>query len=91
MERALSARQLAPANFPSAQRASDSFTTRYPVSTAITNFLGQTPVAAQLLALPDDRKQTLIAHSVEQLASYVDDTGLAVPAENHFLTASKPG
>jgi ubiquinone/menaquinone biosynthesis C-methylase UbiE len=65
-------------------------TFRYPVSAVIADFLVQTPVAAQFTALPDDRKQAFIAHAVEQLASYVDDTGLAVPAENHFLTATKP-
>jgi SAM-dependent methyltransferase len=65
-------------------------TFRYTMVGLIADFLGQTPVSAQFLALPDDRKQALIAHVVEQLASYVDDTGLAVPAENHFLTAVKP-
>jgi hypothetical protein len=63
---------------------------RYPVPAGlVAGFMGATPVTAQFLALPDERKQALIAHVVEQLASYVDDTGLAVPVENHFLTASK--
>jgi ubiquinone/menaquinone biosynthesis C-methylase UbiE len=47
------------------------------------------PLAAQFLALPDDRKQAFITDIVERLASYVDDAGLAVPMENHFMTASK--
>ena len=42
-----------------------------------------------VLALPDDRKQAFIADIIEQTATYVDDAGLAVPMENHFLTASK--
>ncbi len=65
-------------------------TLRYPVpARLVSGFMGSTPVTAQFLALPDDRKRAFIAHIVEQLASYVDDTGLAVPMENHFLTASK--
>lgn len=47
------------------------------------------PITAQFLALPDDRKQAFIDRITERIASYVDDNGLAVPMENHFLTASK--
>ena len=47
------------------------------------------PMAAQFLALSDDRKQALIADIVKRLAGYVDDAGLAVPMENHVMTASK--
>ena len=65
-------------------------TLRYPVpARRVAGFMGSSPVTAQFSALPDDRKRAFIAHIVEQLASYVDDTGLAVPMENHFLTASK--
>ena len=53
--------------------------------------LGATPVTAQFLALSDDRRQAFVTHVVERIASYVDDAGLAVPQENHFLTASKSG
>ena len=48
------------------------------------------PFAALFLALSDDRKQALIDDIVKRLAGYVDDGGLAIPTENHFLTASKP-
>jgi hypothetical protein len=66
-------------------------TLRYPVPAGfVLGFVAQTPVAAQFLALPEDREQAFIAHVVELLASYVDDAGLAVPMENHFLTATKP-
>jgi ubiquinone/menaquinone biosynthesis C-methylase UbiE len=66
-------------------------TLRHPVPAGLVAlFMGATPVTAQFLALSDDRRQAFISHVVEQLASYVDDSGLAVPAENHFLTASKP-
>lgn len=64
-------------------------TLRYPVpARLVAGFMDAMPITAQFLALPDDRKRAFIAHIVEQLASYVDDTGLAVPMENHFLTAS---
>ena len=66
-------------------------TLRHPVpSGLVTLFMGATPVTGQFMDLPDDRKQAFVSHVVEQLASYVDDAGLAVPVENHFLTASKP-
>src|SRR4051812_21824892 len=67
-------------------------TTRYPTAAAlVTGFMGATPVTAQFLALSDDRRQAFVTHVVERIASYVDDAGLAVPQENHFLTASKSG
>lgn len=66
-------------------------TLRYPAPAGlVVGFMGTTPVTPQFLALPDERKQGFVAYVVEQLAGYVDDAGLAVPAENHFLTASKP-
>jgi len=66
-------------------------TLRHPVpSGLVTLFMGATPVTGQFMDLPDDRKQAFVSQVVEQLASYVDDAGLAVPVENHFLTASKP-
>jgi ubiquinone/menaquinone biosynthesis C-methylase UbiE len=55
----------------------------------ITGFMATTPVAAKFHALSDDRRQAFLAFVVEQLADYMDDDGLAVPQENHFLTASK--
>jgi ubiquinone/menaquinone biosynthesis C-methylase UbiE len=66
-------------------------TMRYPVpARLVAGFVATTPVAAQFRALPDDRQEAFVARVAEQLASYVDDAGLAVPQENHFLTASKP-
>ncbi len=56
----------------------------------VEGFLASTPVAAQVLALPDDRKTALVGHITDRLGSYIDDDGLAVSQENHFLTASKP-
>jgi hypothetical protein len=55
----------------------------------VSGFMGATPVTGQFLALSDDRQRAFVAHVVERLVGYVDDAGLAVPQENHFLTASK--
>jgi hypothetical protein len=63
---------------------------RYPVPARfITGWVSGAPITAQFLALPDDRKQAYIADIVERVATYVGDAGLALPMENHFLTASK--
>ena len=65
-------------------------TMRYPVPARfVAGWVSGAPITAQFLALPDDRKQAFIADIIEQIATYVDDAGLAVPMENHFLTASK--
>ena len=67
-------------------------TTRFPQPQgSLPAFMGATPVTGQFLALSDDRQQAFVAHVVERIANYVDDAGLAVPQENHFLTASKSG
>jgi ubiquinone/menaquinone biosynthesis C-methylase UbiE len=66
-------------------------TLRYPVPAGlVVGFISATPVTAQFAALPDHSREDFVAYVVKELASYVDDTGLAVPAENHFLSASKP-
>ena len=65
-------------------------TLRYPLPARIVSgFMGATPVTAQFLALPDDRKRAFVDHVVRRLASSVDDAGLAALQENHILTASK--
>ena len=46
-----------------------------------------TPMAGEFLALPDDEKARFGAYMTDRLASYVDDAGMAVPQENHFLFA----
>jgi hypothetical protein len=51
--------------------------------------MGSTPVAAQFAALSDERREAFVAYVAEQLASYVDDAGLAAPMENHYLAAIK--
>ena len=65
-------------------------TMRYPnAADYVAAFMGATPVTAQFVALPEEQRQAFIAQVAEKLASYVDDAGLAVPWENHFLTAVK--
>jgi len=49
--------------------------------------LQATPVASQFLALSQDQRLTLASFVADQLAGYVDDAGMAVPQENHFLFA----
>ena len=66
-------------------------TFRYPVPAGLVAlYMETTPITAQFAALPEDRRQSFVAGVVEQLAGYLDDDGLAIPMENHFLTASKP-
>jgi ubiquinone/menaquinone biosynthesis C-methylase UbiE len=66
-------------------------TARYPAPARFVNgFMGATPVTAQFLALSEDRRRAFVNYVVEQLVDAVDDTGLAFPLENHFLTASQP-
>ena len=65
-------------------------TMRYPnAADYVVAFMGATPVTAQFVALPEEQRKAFIAQVAEQLGSYVDDAGLAVPWENHFLTAIK--
>jgi ubiquinone/menaquinone biosynthesis C-methylase UbiE len=65
-------------------------TMRYPSpSRFAVGWINGTPIAAKFAALPDEQKRAFVVDVVERLAGYVDDSGLAVPMENHFLTASK--
>ena len=65
-------------------------TMRYPTASGmVTGFMGATPVTAQFLAMPDEQKSAFVDYVAGQLATYVDDEGLAAPMENHFLSATK--
>ena len=44
-------------------------------------------MASQFLALSQDQRLTLASFVAGQLAGYVDDAGMAVLQENHFLFA----
>jgi hypothetical protein len=50
-------------------------------------FVQAGPVAGNFLALSEENKQRFGAFIAKQLASYADDSGMAVPQENHYLTA----
>ena len=66
-------------------------TMRYPLpAKMVAGFMIATPIASQFQALPLDRQSEFVDFVAERLAGYVDDAGLAVPMENHFLTAVKP-
>ena len=66
-------------------------TMRYPApANMVAGFMVATPIASQFQALPSDRQRAFADYVAERLAGYVDDAGLAVPMENHFLTAVKP-
>jgi ubiquinone/menaquinone biosynthesis C-methylase UbiE len=66
-------------------------TLRYPVPAGLAAIWPMTtPVTTQFAGLPDDDRKAFVAYVVDRLAGYVDDAGLAVPVENHFLTALKP-
>ncbi|WP_043343595.1 class I SAM-dependent methyltransferase [Belnapia moabensis] len=63
-------------------------TIRYPDAAALaTGFMQATPAAGLFAALADDDKAKFGAHVAEQVKGYIDDAGLAVPQENHFLLA----
>jgi ubiquinone/menaquinone biosynthesis C-methylase UbiE len=49
--------------------------------------LQATPMASQFLALGNNQRTALMNYVADQLADYVDDAGMAVPQENHFLFA----
>ena len=56
----------------------------------MSSMLAAAPASSPIVSTCDCR-QAFVAHAVERLANYVDDAGLAVPQENHFLTAAKSG
>jgi ubiquinone/menaquinone biosynthesis C-methylase UbiE len=55
----------------------------------IAGFMMSTPIAAQFLALPAERRESFVRQVRDKLAPYTDDGGLASPMENHFLTATR--
>jgi hypothetical protein len=63
-------------------------TIRFPnVAQFAIGFVQASPVAAKFIALPDEQKEAFGAHIAGKLKGYVDDGGMAVPQENHFLLA----
>ncbi len=65
-------------------------TARYPSPANLARgWVAATPAAGAFAGLSDERQAAFVANFVERLAGYVDDDGLAVPMEVHFLTASR--
>jgi acyl-CoA synthetase (AMP-forming)/AMP-acid ligase II len=65
-------------------------TARYPaVAEFLTGWTRGSPNAGQFLAFPDEMRDRFIAYLTERLESFVDDDGIAIPRENHFLVAAR--
>ena len=62
-------------------------TGRYPSAANLARGWVAHPAASAFAGLSDERQAAFVANFVERLAGYVDDDGLAVPMEVHFLTA----
>ena len=65
-------------------------TARHPVmGEFLTGFTQGSPNASQFQALPEAMRNRFIAYVSERLGSFVDDGGIAIPRENHFLIATR--
>jgi len=65
-------------------------TARYPdVAEFLIGWTRGSPNAGQFLAFPDEMRDRFIAYLTERLESFVDDYGIAIPRENHFLIATR--
>jgi hypothetical protein len=53
----------------------------------IDGFMQSTPLAAQYIALPADKRKSFVERASNRLTPYIDDTGSASSMENHFLFA----
>jgi ubiquinone/menaquinone biosynthesis C-methylase UbiE len=56
----------------------------------VAGFAATTPVAGQFLSMSAERQRAFVGSVLERLSGYMDDGGLAVPQENHYMTALKP-
>jgi hypothetical protein len=68
----------------------ESRTARYSdIREFLTGYTLASPGAVQFKAFPEEMQNRFVAYLVERLDSYLDDGGLAIPRENHFLLASR--
>ena len=51
--------------------------------------LNASPNAGQFLAFSEEMRNRFIAYLSERLEDYIDDGGIAIPRENHFLIATR--
>jgi ubiquinone/menaquinone biosynthesis C-methylase UbiE len=65
-------------------------TIRYPdLKEFVGGFMQGTMISAAFMALPEGRRVAFVDHVAGLLGGYVDDGGMALPLENHFLTARR--
>lgn len=65
-------------------------TARYPdLDEFLTGWTLASPNAGQFRAFPEEMQNRFIAYLSERLEAYVDDGGIAIPRENHFLIATR--
>ena len=65
-------------------------TARYPdLAEFLTGWTQATPSAAQFRTFSDPMRERFIAYLMERFESFVDDGGVAIPRENHYLIATK--
>jgi ubiquinone/menaquinone biosynthesis C-methylase UbiE len=53
-------------------------------------YLSIFPIAADIAALPEDQRARMFSDIAAAMSNLVDDDGLAMPTENHILTAVVP-
>ena len=85
--------QLAMASFSLHHRTAD-FRALYTRTLAdlkefVGGFMQGTMISAAFMALPEGRRVAFVDHVAGLLGGYVDDGGMALPLENHFLTATR--
>ena len=65
-------------------------TARYPdLGEFLTGWTQALPFAGRFRAFPEDMRNRFIAYLSERLEGYIDDGGIAIPRENHFLIATR--
>ena len=65
-------------------------TARYPdLGEFLTGWTQASPSAAQFRAFSDTMRDRFIAYLMENIESFRDDGGIAIPRENHYLIATK--
>src|SRR5262249_35543101 len=63
---------------------------RYPsMKEFIDGFMRGTKVSGLYVVLPDKTQSNFVEHVSRLLRGYVDDGGMALPLENHYLTATR--
>jgi len=65
-------------------------TARYPdLGEFLTGWTLASPNAGKFRAFPEEMRTRFVAYLSERLEDYVDDGGIAIPRENHYLVATR--